>query len=307
MDSTTKAASSRRIGDSELILNSDGSIFHLHLLPHQLSEKVILVGDPDRVKLLGQFFTTIECEVQNREFHTITGFYGDKRVSVVSHGIGPDNIDIVINELDALVNIDFETRTVKPSLTSLTLIRVGTSGSLQSHLLSGSYSIAEISIGLDTVLHYYANSDTVIDSNLTQAFISHLNWNNKCGEPYAVHADPDLVQRFASLSSTSQGDPIHLHRGITIAAVGFYGPQGRELRLPLQSPEINSLITSFSYQDLQIANYEMESGALAGLGKLLGHKVVTICCIINNRLKQSMETSYKGSMTELLHLVLENI
>jgi uridine phosphorylase len=307
----TAATAPRRLEDSELILNADGSIFHLHLLPHQLSEKIILVGDPDRVTLLGKLMTTIEFEVQNREFHTITGYYLGKRVSVVSHGIGPDNIDIVINELDALVNIDFTTRTVKPSLVTLTLIRVGTSGSLQSSLPSGAYSVAEISIGLDTVLHYYANSHTVIDTDLTQAFISHLHWNPKCGEPYAVHADPELVQRFLSLTSSGVGESekkeFHLHRGITLASVGFYGPQGRELRLPLQSPEINSLLTSFRYGDLQIANYEMESGAVAGLGKLLGHKAMTICCVINNRLEKSMDSGYKGTMSDLLQLVLENI
>jgi uridine phosphorylase len=297
---------SRRLGESEFILNSDGSIFHLHLLPHQISSSIILVGDPDRVSLVGSLMSSIEFEIQNREFHTITGYYNDKRISVVSHGIGPDNIDIVINELDALVNIDFETRTVKPILTSLTLIRVGTSGSLQPDLQSGSYSIAEISIGLDTVLHYYSNADSVIDSDLSQAFMKHLNWNPKCGEPYAVHADSELVQRFYSLQSTLSHE-FHFHRGITIAAVGFYGPQGRELRLPVQSPETNSLLTSFRYGDLHIANYEMESGALAGLGKLLGHKVLTICCVINNRLSRSMDTSYKGSMQELLQLVLENI
>lgn len=303
--STSTSILSRRLCESEFILNSDGSIFHLHLFPHQISSLIVLVGDPDRVTLAGSMLDSIEYNIQNREFHTITGYYHGKRVSIVSHGIGPDNIDIVINELDALANIDFDTRTIKPNLTILTIIRVGTSGSLQPNVLYGTYSIAEISIGLDTVLHYYGNAETVIDHELTQEFIQHLNWNKKCGEPYAVHADPELVQRFHSLQSMQSES--HFHRGITIAAVGFYGPQGRELRLSLQSPEMNNLLTSFSYKDMQIVNYEMESGALAGLGKLLGHKVLTICCVINNRLNKSMNAGYKGTMHDLLQIVLENI
>lgn len=303
----TTTSSSRRLCESEFILNPDGTIFHLHLLPHQISNLILLVGDPDRVSLVGTMLDSIEYDLQNREFHTITGYYQGKRVTIISHGIGPDNIDIVINELDALANIDFETRTIKSNLTVLTLIRVGTSGSLQPDVLSGTYSIAEISIGLDTVLHYYGNAETVIDHDLTAAFVSHLSWNMKCGEPYAIHADPELVQRFVSLKSQLTEAGSHLHRGITIAAVGFYGPQGRELRLPLQSSNINELLTSFRYNDMHIANYEMESAALAGLGKLLGHKVLTICCVINNRLNKSMNAGYKGSMSELLQLVLEHI
>lgn len=296
--------SNRILADSELIINLDGSIFHLHLLPSQISDKILLVGDPDRVTLIGEMFDSIEVNIQNREFHTITGIYKEKRITVISHGIGPDNIDIVINELDALVNIDFHTRTIKPIKTILTLIRVGTSGSLQPDIPVGTFSIAEISIGLDTVLHYYNNSESVIDSDLSNAFASHVQFNPKCGSPYAVHADKELVEKFSSLPPSPD---YHFHRGITLAAVGFYGPQGRELRLSLQHPELNHLITSFRYNDYHIANYEMESSALAGLGKLLGHKVLTICCIINNRLNKNMVTSYKGSMYELLKLVVENI
>ena len=301
---TEEGLNRRYLTESELIINSDGTIFHLHLLPSQISNLILLVGDPERVSLIGQFFDIIEVNIQNREFHTITGIYKGKRITALSHGIGPDNIDIVINELDALANIDFHTRTIKTNLTSLTLIRVGTSGSIQPDISVGTFCIAEISIGLDTVLHYYNNSESVIDVELSNAFQSHLNLNQKFGYPYAIHANEELVQRFATLPLSSE---YLFHRGITLSAAGFYGPQGRELRLLLQQPELNSLITSFRYNNYHIANYEMESAALAGLGKLLGHKCLTICCIINNRLSKNMSSNYKGSIHELLQIVLENI
>jgi len=285
--------------DSELIINADGSVFHLHLHPGQLADKVLLVGDPDRVNMVASFFESIECDISNREFHAITGSYMGKRITALSHGIGTDNIDIVMNELDTLANIDLETRTEKPEFRQLTLIRVGTSGGLQPFLKVGSYCIAEKSIGLDSVLSYYKGRDLVSETNFEDEFIRQTDWNLNCGRPYVVSADPELVSRFDNTEN--------INRGITISAVGFYAPQGRELRLQLADPNLNNKIEAFRFEERCITNYEMESSALAALARLMGHKAMTICTIIANRLAKEATSNYKTSISDLIKLVLDKI
>ena len=250
----------RVIPESELIINADGSAFHLHLKPEQLADKVILVGDPDRVSTVASYFDTQECEVSSREFHTITGQYKGKRITVVSHGIGTDNIDIVLNELDALANIDFSTRTIKPEFKQLSLVRIGTSGGLQPFVPIGTYVAAEKSIGFDGVIYFYANSNSVRDADLESELIKQLDWRLSGIWPYVVSADPSLIEQI------TRNDII---RGTTIAANGFYGPQGRELRLPLTDPELNRKIEAFEYNGRKITNFEMESSSLAGLAALM--------------------------------------
>lgn len=283
---------------SELIINADGSVFHLHLRPEQLADKVVLVGDPARVDMVASYFDSRECEVSNREFHTVTGSFRGKRITVVSHGIGTDNIDIVLNELDALANIDFTTRQERSSLRSLTLVRVGTSGGLQPHVPIGTYVISEKSIGFDGVLNFYAGRDRVSDLAFERAFCDFTGWNHQWAAPYVVDADAELVQRIG------QGEMV---LGVTISANGFYGPQGRELRVPLADPDLNRKIEAFAHEGRVVTNYEMESSALAGLARLMGHRAMTVCCIIANRLAGEANVGYKGSMEELVQKVLERI
>ena len=289
----------RIIPESELIINADGSAFHLHLKPQQLADKIILVGDPDRVSTVAAHFDTKECEVSNREFHSITGTYHGKRLTVVSHGIGTDNIDIVLNELDALANIDFTTRSVKPTPKQLTLVRIGTSGGLQPFVPVGSYVVAEKSIGFDGVIYFYADSEKVRDLEFEAALRKQLDWKLPNLLPYVVSADAGLVEQITRDSN--------IVRGVTIAANGFYGPQGRELRLPLADPELNKKIEAFNYQGRQITNFEMESSSLAGLAAMMGHKAMTVCCIIAGRVDKNMNTEYKGSLTGLIQTVLDRI
>ena len=286
--------------ESELIINPDGSIFHLHLKPEQLADKIILVGDPGRVPLVAQHFETKECDVQSREFRTITGTYQGKRISVLSTGIGCDNIDIVMNELDALANIDFKTRTIKPNLRTLEIVRLGTCGGLQPNTPEGTFVVSEISIGFDGLLNFYAGRDEVCDKELESAFLKHQNWHGwQCiAHPYAVHADAELTDRIASTDMV---------RGITVACGGFYGPQGRRLRLPLADAEANNKIMSFEYNGHRITNFEMESSALAGLSLLLGHKATTCCMVIANRLAGKANPNYKNSIDSLIKLVVERI
>lgn len=288
----------RIIPESELIINADGSIFHLHLKPEQLADKVILVGDPARVGTVASYFEDQECEVSNREFHSITGTFKKKRITVVSHGIGTDNIDIVLNELDALANIDFRTRTLRPHFRQLTLVRVGTSGGLQPFVPIGTYVAAEKSIGFDGVLYFYAHTEKVRDKAFESELIDQLKWKVEGLKPYVVSADPSLIQQI------TRDDII---RGITIAANGFYGPQGREVRLPLADPELNQKIETFQYAGKKITNFEMESSSLAGLAALMGHRAMTVCCIIAGRVAQNMNTDYKGSLTGLIRTVLDRI
>lgn len=284
--------------ESELVINGDGSIFHLHLLPEQLADKVILVGDPGRVSLVASHFESVECEISNREFHTITGMYRGKRLTCLSTGIGCDNIDIVMNELDALANIDFKSRTENPVHRTLTLVRVGTCGGLQPDTPTGTYIASAKSIGFDGLLNFYAGRDEASDLQLEAAFKQHVGWNMKMGNPYVASADPELISQVA-------GDDMVC--GITIACGGFFGPQGRRLRLPLMDPDLNEKIESFEYDGLRVCNFEMESSALAGLATLMGHKAMTCCMVIANRRAKKMETDYKGDIDGLITMVLDRI
>lgn len=288
----------RTIPASEMPINADGSAFHLHLKPENLSDKVILVGDPSRVTAIAAYFDTVECDVTSREFHTITGNYQGKRITVVSHGIGGDNIDIVLTELDALANIDFETRTVRPEFRQLTLVRIGTSGGLQPFVPIGTYVAAERAIGFDGVIYFYGENEDVRDLEFEQALRQQLEWPIKELLPYAVAADPELVEQI------TQTDII---RGNTIATNGFYGAQGRHLRLPLADPNLNRKIEAFDYRNSRITNFEMESSALAGLAALMGHRALTVCCIIAGRVAKQMNTDYKDSLTGLITKVLDRI
>lgn len=283
---------------SELVINNDGSIFHLHLKPENLSDKVILVGDPGRVTLVASHFDTKECEVSNREFHTITGQYKGKRITALSTGIGCDNIDIVMNELDALANIDFTTRTENDNHRTLTLVRVGTCGGLQPYTPEGTFIASVKSIGFDGLLNFYAGRDEASDLKLEAAFKKSVGWNPKMGNPYVASADSELIEQIAA------DDMV---RGITVACGGFVGPQGRQLRLPLMDPELNSKIESFEYESMKVTNFEMESSALAGLATLMGHKAMTCCMVIANRVAKKMETDYKGDIDLLITKVLDRI
>ncbi len=284
--------------ESELIINPDGSIFHLHVKPEQLADKIILVGDPGRVALVASHFDTKECEVESREFHTITGTYKGKRITVQSTGIGCDNIDIVINEMDALANIDFSTRTEKKEPKQLTLVRIGTCGGLQTFTPVGTFIASVKSIGFDGLLNFYAGRDKVCDLKLEEAFKKHMNWNPQLADPYVIDGDRELVDRIAG------NDMV---RGITIACGGFFGPQGRELRVPLADPLQNEKIESFNYGDLHITNFEMESSALAGLSALMGHKAMTCCMVIANRVAKEANANYKNSIDGLIQKVLDRI
>ncbi len=286
------------IAPSELIINPDGSVFHLHLLPEQLTDRIILVGDPGRVDMVASFFDSRDFEVQSREFHTIGGTYRGKPIMCLSHGIGPDNIDIVINELDALANVDFSTREVRPEHRTLHMVRIGTSGALQPELRLGTPVIAEKAIGFDGVLNYYAGRNEVSDLGFEHSFCDAVGWNPLWAKPYVVNADEHLVDIIG------RDDMV---RGNTISAVGFYGPQGRELRLPLANPDLNRRIEEFRYGDRRVTNYEMESAPLQGLSRLMGHKAMTVCSIIANRMRHDATPNYKTAIHDLIGTVLDRI
>ncbi len=288
------------IAPSELPINEDGSVFHLHVRPGQLARKIILVGDPGRVTTVAKHFDEVECDVQSREFHTITGTYHGKRISCVSTGIGCDNIDIVMTELDALVNVDFETRQVKDDITQLEIVRIGTSGGLQPNTPVGAFVCSVRSIGFDGVLNFYAGRNVVCDLPMEYAFREHMAWSGTMCAPvvYAVHADEELVERIAA------DDMV---RGITVVGNGFYGPQGRDVRIAPADFNQNAKIESFEYDGLHITNYEMESSAVAGLSKLMGHKATTVCMIIANRLDGEINTSYKNTIDDLIQTVLDRL
>ena len=288
----------KKFAESELIINGDGSCFHLHLRPEQLADKVILVGDPARVNTVAAHFDTKECEVSSREFHTITGTYKGKRITCQSHGIGCDNIDIVMNELDTLANIDYETRTEKPVHRTLTCVRIGTCGGLQPFTPTGSFVASVKSIGFDGLLNYYAGRNEVCDLQLEEAFKQHMKWNPIKGAPYVSIADQALINQIAGEDMV---------RGYTISCGGFYGPQGRVLRAPLADPTQNEKVETFEYDGLRVCNVEMESSALAGLASLLGHRAMTCCMVIANRYAQKMNTEYKNSIDTLIRLVLDRI
>ncbi len=286
------------IQHSELILNNDGSIFHLHLTPEQISENIILVGDPARVDTIASYFSKIDFTSQNREFKTATGWFNAKQLTVISTGIGTDNIDIVMNELDALANIDLKTRTIKKEHKSLNIIRVGTSGGLQPDLPVNSFVVSQKSIGFDGMLNFYANRESYCDIAFESAFKSFTNWNKSLPTFYVVDSSGKLRSKF--------GDEIFIH-GVTISAPGFYGPQGRVLRLPLAVPELNRQIEEFRFNQQKITNFEMESSAIYGLSKMLGHEALTICLIIANRVTLTANESYRDSMKKLIELVLERL
>ena len=288
----------RKFPESELIINNDGSCFHLHLRPEQLADKVILVGDPGRVNTVANHFDTKECEVSSREFHTITGNYKGKRITVQSTGIGCDNIDIVVNELDSLANIDYQTRDEREEHRTLTLVRIGTCGGLQPFTPTGTFVASVKSIGFDGLLNFYGGRNKVCDLKMEEAFKQHMNWNPLLGAPYVAQADEELIDRIA------QDDMV---RGYTIACGGFYGPQGRQLRIPLADPTQNEKVEAFEYDGRKICNFEMESSALAGLSSLLGHKAMTCCMVIANRYAQKMNTEYKNSIDTLIEKVLDRI
>ncbi len=285
---------------SELIIYSDGSVFHLHVKPEQLADKVILVGDPGRVSLVASHFEQKECEIASREFKTVTGSYKGKRITVTSTGIGCDNIDIVVNELDALANIDFQTREEKEELRQLEIVRIGTCGGLQPFTPVGTFICSEKSVGFDGLLNFYEGRNAVCDLPMERALLNHLGWTgNMCApSPYVIDADQELVERIA------QKDMV---RGVTVACGGFFGPQGRQLRIPLADPHQNAKIESFEYQGHRITNFEMESSALAGLSKLLGHKATTVCMVIANRVAKEANTGYVNQIDDLIQVVLDRI
>lgn len=284
--------------ESELIINPDGSIFHLHVKPEQLADKIILVGDPGRVALVASHFETKECEVESREFKTITGTYKGKRITVQSTGIGCDNIDIVVNEMDALANIDFKTRHEKETFKQLTFVRIGTCGGLQPYTPVGTFVASVKSIGFDGLLNFYAGRNDVCNLELEEAFKKHMKWSPLLSAPYVIDGDKELVDRIAGEDMV---------RGITIACGGFFGPQGRELRIPLADPHQNEKVESFVYGDLRITNFEMESSALAGLSALMGHKAMTCCMVIANRVAKEANANYKNSIDNLIIEVLDRI
>ena len=286
------------IKSSELIINADGSIFHLHLKPEQIADNIILVGDPGRVELIGKLLTDIEFQVQNREFVSTTGKYNNQRITVVSTGIGTDNIDIVVNELDALANINLVTREINPVHRKLNFVRIGTSGGLQDFLSVNSFVVSQKASGFDGLLNFYANRDAVSDLAFEEAFRKHTSWGKQLTSPYVVNCSELLLNKI------HRNDTI---AGVTISAPGFYGPQGRVLRLPLADAQLNEKIESFEFEGQKITNFEMECSAIYGLSKLLGHEALTICLIIANRIRKDANANYHQSIVTLIGLVLDRL
>lgn len=282
------------IAPSELILNNDGSIYHLHLQPQEVADDIIVVGDQGRVAQVSQHFDRIEHQISNREFVTHTGYIGNKRFSVLSTGIGVDNIDIVLNELDALVNIDLKERLVKKEKKRLNIIRIGTSGALQENIPIDSFLASTHGMGLDNLMHFYEN--TSFDTELNEAFQKHSSWPNKLSEPYFCPGSSELLDSFSDLQS-----------GITATAPGFYAPQGRSIRLPFLIKDLNKQLNSFEHGELKITNFEMETAGLYGLGNLLNHRCLTICAIIANRIRQKYSKDYKKTVSEMIAFVLERL
>ncbi|PCH78413.1 MAG: phosphorylase [Flavobacteriaceae bacterium] len=286
-----------RIADSELILNPDGSVYHLNLLPEHIATTVIFVGDQNRVSKITKHFDSIEFETQKREFKTVTGSYKGTRMTVMSTGIGPDNIDIVINELDALVNIDLKTRTPKTTHTQLKIVRIGTSGSLQSDIPVDSFVLAKYGLGLDGMLHSY-DCESILEPRMEDAFIAHTKWNNRKARPY-------IVKNSSSLAAQLADDQLFL--GITATAPGFYGPQGRVLRLPIEDPALNNKIDSFEFEGEKVTNMEMETSAIYGLSKLLGHKACSLNAIIANRANGTFSKDPYAAVDKLIEFTLDKL
>lgn len=286
-----------RIAESELIINSDGSIFHLHIRPEQLAQNVILVGDPGRVAMFKPYFERLECEGASREFVWATGIYKSKRITALSTGIGTDNIDIVMTELDALANIDFSTREVKPKHTTLNIVRLGTCGALQPEIPLGAFVLSHISVGFDGLLNWYAHREEITNADMEKNFMEHMNWPKVLPNPYFIHASQKLIDLFSDSTV----------RGMTISAPGFYGPQGRVVRQQLAMPNMLEDIESYRYDDRKITNFEMEGSAIAGIAKHLGHEAITVCCVIAHRYLKDANTDYKPRVAQLVELVMDKM
>jgi len=285
------------IAETELILNPNGSVYHLQLLPENIAENIIIVGDQGRVETVSRFFDTIDFKVQNREFVTHTGTYNGKRIMVISSGIGTDNIDILINELDAAVNIDLKTRMIKKERVSLNIVRIGTSGALQQDIPVDNFVVSTHGLGFDGLLNYYLDLPKINDNEVSEAFIQQTNWNKNLPYPYAVKGSEILINKIG----------FDLIKGITATAPGFYGPQGRKLRLTPWVEDFNQQLTDFKYKENRITNFEMETSALYGLGALLGHQTCTVCTIIANRVAKKYSQNYHASVEQLIQLVLERL
>jgi len=290
-----------RIPESELIINGDGSVFHIHLKPEELADNVIMVGDPSRVDMIAEYLTDIEFRHASREFVSVTGKRNGKRITAISHGIGPDNIDIVMTELDALANVDFETREVKPVHRALNILRIGTSGALHPDIPLGSYILSHMSVGFDGVMNWYGNREKVTDPAVEEAFKKHMNWLDVLPSPYFVSASPKIIDLLKDVTV----------KGVTISAPGFYGPQGRVVRIPLAMPDMLEKIESFRFskngEDYRITNFEMESSPLAGLAAHLGHNACTVCCAIANRYLQSSNPDYKPAIRKLVEICVDRM
>lgn len=283
---------------TELITNNDNTIFHLHLTGKDIADRIIIVGDPARVELIGSLLHSIKIKKSNREFHTITGMYSGKEITVISSGIGTDNIDILVNELDAAVNYDLKTKKRKEEKRILNIVRLGTSGGLQADIEPGSYLVSRKAIGFDNVMNYYSGIESITDKSFESALIKHLKWSCRLSTPYIIDSDPEQFERFTSLG---------LAAGLTISASGFYAPQGRRLSLEPYMYDINDRIQSFRYNGEMICNYEMESSAIYGLSKMLGHKALTVCSVIGNRITGEFLNDYRKSIVNLAKIVIKNI
>ena len=286
-----------RIPESELIINADGSAFHIHIKPEELADNIILVGDPGRVDMIAEYLTDIECRHASREFVSVTGYRNGKRITALSHGIGPDNIDIVMTELDALANVDFATREVKPEHRRLNILRIGTSGALHADIPLGSYILSHISVGFDGVMNWYGGRENFTLNDVEADFKKHMNWKETLPSPYFVKASDKIIDLMKDVTI----------KGVTISAPGFYGPQGRVVRLPLAMPDMLEKIESFRFGEYRITNFEMESSPLAGFGAMLGHDVCTVCCAIANRYLQSSNPDYKAAVRSLVELSVERM
>ena len=283
--------------ESELIINPDGSIYHLNLKPSEVANTIITVGDPDRVASVSQYFDTIEVKKQKREFCTHTGTYKGKRITVISTGIGTDNIDIVFNELDALVNIDFKTREIKTDITALDIIRIGTSGAIQTNIPINSFLISELAVGFDSLLHFY-DSESIQHQEISQAIIEQTNWFEKKSEPYVVKGSKELIEQFSSSKTVS---------GFTATNVGFYGPQGRILRLKTQDDMLNDKLSAFEFNELKITNLEMETAGIYGLSKLLGHNALSLNAILANRSTGEFSDNPSEIVDQLIRYTLDKL
>lgn len=286
-----------KIAESELIINSDGSVFHIHLKPEELADNVILVGDPGRVDMVADYLYDLEFRHQSREFVSVTGKYNGKRITVLSTGIGTDNIDIVMTELDALANVDFETREVKKEHRTLTVLRIGTTGAIHPDIPLGSFIFSHFSVGVDGLLNWYENRDEIAHLDMEEAFKKHVKWNKHLPDPYFVKASDKLIKKFEDCTV----------KGVTISAPGFYGPQGRVVRLGLAMPAMLEDYESFRFGDYRITNFEMEGSALAGLAAHLGHDAGTVCCAIANRYLKDADTDYKPNVRKLVELSLKKL